>query len=65
MGKIVSTLLGGGSTPKVSQQPVADTKEEKRSASNTRSALYATEGGASGATLDPAQVKKRDTLLGN
>ena len=45
--------------------PVEETKEESRKATQSRAALYETEGGAQGAELDPDQVQKRRTLLGN
>lgn len=65
MGKVLGGLLGGGAAGKVSAAPVVDTKEAQRTAKESRSALYATEGGAVGSELDPSKVSKRSTLLGN
>jgi hypothetical protein len=74
MGKVfkaVTSILGFGSAPKARANPVstATQKEEIADQSNTakatRAALYGTEGGAVGEELDPNQVKRRPTLLGN
>ena len=64
MSKILGAVLGG-SAGKVEQAAVVDTKEAARTAKEARSALFATEGGASGSELDPSKIKKRETLLGN
>lgn len=74
MGKVVKSILGGigfGSAPKapaptpIAVAPIDETKDEAKKAKAARAALYATEGGASGSELDPTQVSKRPTLLGN
>ncbi len=64
-GSILGGLLGGGSKPKVSYQPVAETEDAKRKAKAGRSALYETDGGVTGSELNPEEVKRRQTLLGN
>lgn len=64
-GSLLGGLLGGGEKPKVVYQPVADTEEAKRKAKQGRSALYETDGGVTGSELNPDEVKRRNTLLGN
>lgn len=73
MGKVfkaVTSIFGGGA-PKAQAAPVTvqpavdDVQEGQRAAKTGRAALYATEGGASGEELNPDQVKRRPTLLGN
>lgn len=64
MGSIVSGLFGG-SSPKVSTQPITDTEAEKKKAKTARSALLQTEGGILGSELQSGQVSSRQTLLGN
>lgn len=63
--KAVASLLGGGSSPKVSTQPATDTEAEKKKAKAARSALLQTEGGILGSELQSGQVSSRQTLLGN
>lgn len=63
MGKILGSLFG--SAPKASRQPQVELEGEKRKAKKSRTALFATEGGASGEELNPEQVRSRSTLLGN
>jgi len=63
--KFISQMFGGGDTPKVSTAAATETEAEKRKANTGRSALYETGGGVTGAELDPEQVKRRNTLLGN
>lgn len=65
MGKVVSSLLGGGGSPKVSTAPIAETEDAKRTANTARAALYETAGGAAGEELNPDDVEKRRNLLGN
>ena len=75
LGGLLGGILGGGeSKPQVVYQPAAvapaeaaveETEEGKRKAKQGRAALYETEGGVAGAELDPNQVKRRSTLLGN
>lgn len=74
MGKIfsaVKTLVGGGSAPKASAPPVnikptIDTAQENRDKNRKkRASLFETSGGVSGQELNPDQVQKRQTLLGN
>jgi len=70
MGKVVSGLLsivglGGGNKPKVSNAAATQVSEDQATAKTARAALYATPGGAVGQDLNPDQVKKRQTLLGN
>ena len=62
---IIGDLLGGGSSPSVSTAPAEQTQDAKKSAKSARAALYETSGGVTGAELDPDQVSKRRTLLGN
>ena len=61
----IKQLFGGWDSPKVSTASATDTEAEKRRANMGRSALYETGGGVTGAELDPEQVKRRNTLLGN
>lgn len=63
--KAVTGILGGGSAPKVSTQAAETVKEDANSARQARAALFATEGGVAGATLNPNDVQKRENLLGN
>lgn len=74
MGKFFQGLLSvvglGGKTPQatapvVSKAAEEEVKTDESNAKKARAALYATEGGAAGQDLNPNQVKKRDTLLGN
>lgn len=74
MGKIAKSLLsivGLGKAPKAAAPapvaaPVQEIKDDQgMTAKKARQQLYATEGGVQGQELDPAQVKKRQTLLGN
>lgn len=73
MGKVFSavTSLFGGGYPKASAAPlsvaapVAEVQDQATQSKKSRAALYATEGGAAGEELNPDQVKKRPTLLGN
>lgn len=73
MGKIAKSLLGAltGQTPKISSPapvstaPIEEVADEGKKAKTARAALYATEGGVLGSELDPTQVRKRPTLLGN
>lgn len=66
MGKILGSILGGGSSkaPTVSAAPVVETEDAKKKAKTARSALLSTEGGILGSELQPGQVG-RETLLGN
>jgi hypothetical protein len=63
MGGFLGGLLGG--SPKVSTAAVTQTEEEKKKAKSGRSALYETEGGVTGQELNPDEVRRRSTLLGN
>lgn len=65
MGKVVKSILGGGSKPKASTASAESTQAAARKAKQSRSALFETEGGVSGEELDPNSVEKRRTLLGN
>jgi len=65
MGSLIKGLLGGGSAPKVSQKPAADTEAASRKAKRSRTALFETEGGVAGQELSPGGVTQRNTLLGN
>lgn len=60
--KIVGSLFG--SAPKTSAQPIADTEAEQKKAKTSRAALLSTEGGITGAELQPGQVG-RSGLFGN
>ena len=62
---LFSVMLKFGGAPKVSGQAATETEAEKRRANTGRSALYETAGGVTGSELDPEQVKRRNTLLGN
>lgn len=66
VGKLLSGLLGGGSTPKVNTAP-ADSEVATQAAKdqNARSALLETAGGQAGSPLQPGQVQQRSTLFGN
>lgn len=55
----------GGDAPKVRYEPIQQTEEEKRKAKTGRSALFETGGGVAGSELNPDEVKRRNTLLGN
>lgn len=66
MGKIISSIFGGGAkAPTVSQAPVVETEDEKKKAKQARAAIFATEGGIKGQELQPGQVSQRPTLFGN
>jgi len=62
--KFFSQMFGGGE-PKVSSAAVQETEADKRKANTGRSALYETAGGVTGSELNPEEVKRRNTLLGN
>lgn len=61
----MSFLGMGGSSTKVSTEPIVETKTASEDAAKKRAKLYATEGQASGAELSANGVQKRQTLLGN
>lgn len=65
MGKVVKSILGGGDKPKTSTVSAEQTQAEARKAKKSRSALFETEGGVAGQELNPENVEKRKTLLGN
>lgn len=68
MGKIVKGLLsivGIGSTPKVSDAADKTVATAQAQANTGRAALYQTGGGDTGQELDPNQVSQRKNLLGN
>lgn len=65
MGGSLFGGLFGGKSPKVSQAPIRQTQEERRKAKTGRSALFETDGGVTGSELEPDEVKRRSTLLGN
>ena len=70
MGKVVGGLLsivalGGGNNPKVSDAAAKEIGTDAATAKTARASLYETAGGVSGQDLNPDQVKKRQTLLGN
>lgn len=66
MGKVVGKLFGGSAKPAaVSKKSTDATEAEKRKAKTGRSALYETQGGVQGTELNPDEVKRRQTLLGN
>lgn len=64
LGGLFDVILGGDES-KVSSASAADTEEASRKAKQGRAALYETEGGVAGSELNPDQVKRRNTLLGN
>lgn len=53
------------SSAQATQEEQRKAQEEQRKAQTSRAALYETSGGVTGAELDPNQVKRRNTLLGN
>lgn len=63
--------LFGGSAPKADTALEIDTgieeglDSEKEKAKRVRASLYETEGGMLGQELQPGQVQRRPTLLGN
>ena len=59
----MSSWFGGGKKA-VATQP-AEQDIIKAASTKNRSALFETAGDTSGQELQPGQVKKRDTLLGN
>lgn len=63
--KGLGSILGIGSSPKTSQASVKKVTADQTQANSARAALYATAGDATGQELNPDQVQKRDTLLGN
>lgn len=77
MGKVFSNLLGvvglgGAAKAPQAAAPAAiapkledEVKGEQATAKKARASLYGTAGGVVGEELDPSQVKKRQTLLGN
>lgn len=69
MSKIFKGLMSvvglGGSAPKVSNAAVKEVAADQATSKTARASLYATQGGVSGEELNPDQVKKRQTLLGN
>ena len=69
MGKIFKgalSILGVGSkTPKVSDAAPKEVKQDLATSKTARASLYATSGAVSGEELNPDQVKKRGSLLGN
>jgi hypothetical protein len=67
---VIKSFFGGAPKAKAkpiqAAQPVASvTDAQKDTAKKARQQLYSTEGGAVGQELNPSQVKKRETLLGN
>lgn len=65
MNKVAELIGIGGKTPKTSPAPVVATEEEKKKAKSARSALLSTEGGITGAELQPGQVANNDRMFGN
>lgn len=70
IAKGLLSVVGIGSTPKaegaqVSTAPIKEIQDESASAKKARVALFQTPGGVAGEELNPDQVKKRTTLLGN
>jgi len=65
--KIFSGLLSvlTGKAPKVSSAPAAGIKKEQAAAGALRASLYSTDGGVMGEDLNPDQVQRRPTLMGN
>lgn len=67
----VTSLFGGApkakaAAPITARKPIAAADDGAAQAKKVaRATLYETTGGASGQELQPDQVKKRDTLLGN
>lgn len=59
----MSNLFGGDDVDVSGEE--ASVAEDEKKAKSIRSALYATDGGSSGVTLDPTEVKKRQTIYGN
>lgn len=70
---LVATLATAGATaagafkkaPKVSGEAGKELKAGARKAKKSRTALFATQGGARGEEIDPEQISSRTTLLGN
>lgn len=62
---LASKVLNKPKAPQVSNAAVKDVTDQAATAKTSRAALYATEGGVQGQELDPNQVKKRQSLLGN
>lgn len=69
MGKVVSALtgglLGGAKPPTVSEKASDSVKSDAQDAKKARARLLETQGGASGEEINPENVGKRPTLLGN
>lgn len=62
----LASIVGfGAKAPTVSGAAVNEVKTDQATSKTARASLYATEGGVSGQELNPDQVKKRQTLLGN
>lgn len=63
---LIGAVTGGGAKPKKADTaPIEDVNEASRKAAASRSRLLETDGGASGEELNPDEVQKRKTLLGN
>ena len=59
------SIITGGSTPKAAAAPAQETGDAARKAVASRSKLLETQGGEVGQELNPDEVAKRKTLLGN
>jgi hypothetical protein len=58
-------FFGGAKAPAVQTAAPQDVEADKKKAKKSRQALLETEGGIQGQELAPADVAKRETLLGN
>lgn len=69
MTKIFKGLMSivglGGGAPTVSNAAPKEVAADQATSKTARASLYATTGGVNGEELNPDQVKKRQTLLGN
>lgn len=66
MGKILGSLLGTNvKAPTVSTAPQVEVEEDQKKNKKRSSALYVTEGGASGSELGQGQVGGRGNIFGN
>jgi|GEM_PF-5654346 len=59
------SIITGGSTPKAAAAPAQETGDAARKSAASRSRLLETQGGEVGQELNPDEVAKRKTLLGN
>ena len=65
MGKVIKSIFGGGAKPKASSDAADGLAADASNSAKKRAALFETQGGITGQEIDPNNVQKRNTLLGN